>query len=70
MEQESYSVTGTDTYVEAWSTTRLPFEPKGWLLEYRSDLRRALRAGLAPNLWTRGVLDYAASGMVAASVFS
>lgn len=37
-------MTGTDTYVEAWSTTRLPFEPKGWLLEYRGDLRRALRA--------------------------
>jgi hypothetical protein len=26
--------------------------------------------GLAPDLWTRGVLDYAASGMVAASLSS
>jgi hypothetical protein len=44
MERAPYSVIGTDTYVEAWSTTRLQFEPKGWLLEYRSDLRRALRS--------------------------
>jgi hypothetical protein len=33
--------------VQAWSTTRLPFEPKGWMLDYRSALRTALRS-IAP----------------------
>lgn len=28
---------------EAWSTRRLPFEPKGWLLQFRSELRAALK---------------------------
>ena len=31
---------------------------------------RRRRQGLAPDLWTRGVLDYAASGMVVARLFS
>lgn len=35
--------TSTDT-VEAWSTVRLPFEPKGRMLEFRTDLRAALRS--------------------------
>lgn len=30
--------------VEAWSITRLPFEPKGWLVEFRQQLRAALRS--------------------------
>ncbi len=30
--------------VEAWSVKRLPFEPKGYLLEMRSNLRTALQA--------------------------
>lgn len=30
--------------VHGWSTTRLPFEPKGWLLEYRAALRTGLRS--------------------------
>src|SRR5438552_4510390 len=30
--------------VELWSTARLQFEPKGWQLEMRHDLRDALRA--------------------------
>jgi hypothetical protein len=30
--------------VEAWSVTRLPFEPEGWLLDYRTALRSALRS--------------------------
>lgn len=29
--------------VEAWSAERLPFEPKGWKLRFRDDLREALR---------------------------
>ncbi|WP_131804482.1 hypothetical protein [Mycobacteroides abscessus] len=29
--------------IELWSTVRLPFEPRGWVLEMRNDLRRALR---------------------------
>jgi hypothetical protein len=29
--------------VEVWSTERLPFEPKGWMLDLRSELRAALR---------------------------
>lgn len=28
--------------VEAWSTRRLPFEPKGWQLAFRNDLRTAV----------------------------
>ena len=28
--------------VEAWSTHRLPFEPRGWLLEFRDRLRTAV----------------------------
>lgn len=30
--------------VEAWSVTRLPFEPRGWLADFREELRRALRS--------------------------
>ena len=29
--------------VEAWSAERLPFEPKGWKLQFRSDVREALQ---------------------------
>ena len=29
--------------VEAWSAQRLPYEPRGWLLGFRNDLRAALR---------------------------
>ena len=29
--------------VEAWSAERLPFEPKGWKLQFRNDVREALR---------------------------
>jgi hypothetical protein len=43
MGADQYSVIGTVERVEAWSTIRLPFEPKGWLLQYRNDLRAALR---------------------------
>ena len=30
-------------FVEAWSRERLRFEPKGWQLKFRADLRQALR---------------------------
>lgn len=36
----------------------------------RFQLTSAGGMGLAPDLWTRGVLDYAASGMVVARLFS
>ena len=32
--------------VEAWSVARLPFEPIGWALAFRNDLRDALRQTL------------------------
>ncbi|MDQ6840198.1 MAG: hypothetical protein M3137_18165, partial [Actinomycetota bacterium] len=38
-----YLVRGSASVVAAWSTRRLPFEPKGWLLDLRSDLREAIR---------------------------
>jgi hypothetical protein len=34
----------TGAAVRAWSTQRLPFEPKGWLKVYRDELRGALRS--------------------------
>jgi hypothetical protein len=45
LEHAPYLVTSDahDATVEAWSTARLPFEPKGWLLELRADLRTALK---------------------------
>ena len=36
----------------------------------RSGAELSATMGLAPGVWTRGVFDYAASGMVAASWFS
>lgn len=44
MEQPLYDVASGDQRVEAWSSTRLPFEPKGWLRDYRNDLQTALRS--------------------------
>lgn len=48
MEQSPFSVTIGDKRVDAWSPVRLPFEPKGWLRDYRSELQRALRS-LTPS---------------------
>jgi hypothetical protein len=39
----SYLVLSTPGAVELWSTVRLPFEPRGWLIDMRNDLRRALQ---------------------------
>lgn len=40
----AYSVVGSLERVDARSSSRLPFEPKGWLLDYRTELRTSLRA--------------------------
>lgn len=33
-----------DNIVEVWSNTRLPFEPKGWLLDMKNDIRKAVKS--------------------------
>jgi hypothetical protein len=38
----TYRVTSAPDKVEAWSSVRLPFEPKGWLVDFRNDIRRAI----------------------------
>jgi hypothetical protein len=48
MEQSPFLVTIDDQRVGAWSSVRLPFEPKGWVRDYRRQLQRALRS-LAPS---------------------
>lgn len=40
---EPFEVVGNSTVVEAWSTRRLGFEPKGRMLDYRGALRRAIQ---------------------------
>ncbi len=40
----AYAVHAADRAVTAWSTVRLPFEPQGWLKDYRDELRAAVRA--------------------------
>lgn len=39
-----YGVESDGVAVRGWSTQRLPYEPKGWLLEYREELRDNLRS--------------------------
>jgi hypothetical protein len=41
----NYYIETAISSVTAWSTARIPFEPKGWLLEFRNQLRSAI-AGL------------------------
>jgi|GEM_PF-601742 len=36
-------VSQSDSSVELWSTTRLPFEPKDWMRQMRDELRQVLR---------------------------
>lgn len=38
-----YLVRGAPRLVEAWSATRLAFEPRGWQVAFRDDLRAATR---------------------------
>lgn len=40
----TYAIRASADAVEAWSTVRLPFEPKGRMLELRTELRAALRS--------------------------
>ena len=42
-----YLVRADHRLVELWSNTRLQFEPKGWQLDMRAELRDAL-AAMAP----------------------
>ena len=39
---ERYFVLSRPGVVEVWSTVRLPYEPRGWLIDLRSQLRMAL----------------------------
>lgn len=41
---DGFDVRAGGAVVEGWSSRRLPFEPKGWLLDYRTALRRAIGA--------------------------
>lgn len=41
---DSYGLEAAGAAVRAWSTQRLPFEPRGWLKDYRDELRVALRS--------------------------
>lgn len=43
--RSNYYIETSTSSVTAWSTARIPFEPKGWLLEFRNQLRSAI-AGL------------------------
>src|SRR5947207_836964 len=38
----NYQVTSSDKAVQVWSAVRPPFEPKGWLMDLRSEIRNAL----------------------------
>jgi hypothetical protein len=40
--------TTTSRVVEAWSAVRLPFQPSGYLVDFRDDLRAAVRSLEAP----------------------
>lgn len=42
-QSERWGIRADHRRAEAWSTTRLQFEPKGWQIEYRDALRRALK---------------------------
>lgn len=41
---DEYAIRATDRSVDAWSTRRLQFEPKGWQVDFRNQLRQALGA--------------------------
>jgi hypothetical protein len=59
---DEYLIRASDRRVEAWSTRRLQFEPKGWQVEFRAELRRALTAlsaetGFVSALYASAVRD-------------
>ena len=39
----NYYINADKSQVEAWSTIRLPFEPKGWMLDMRNSLKHAVK---------------------------
>ena len=43
-----YEITEGPSELKAWSVTRLPFEPSGWLRTFRTDLQTALRGMRLP----------------------
>jgi len=45
--RSNYYIETSTSSVTAWSTARIPFEPKDWLLEFRNRLKLAI-AGLSP----------------------
>ena len=55
----AYAVHASECGVTAWSTARLPLEPKGWLKDYRHELRAALRA-MRPTPTSYLAAEYAA----------
>jgi len=54
-----YGVHASDCEVTAWSTARLPHEPKGWLKDYRHELQAAVRA-MRPTPTSHLVAEYSA----------
>jgi hypothetical protein len=40
--EHGYVVCASSSRVEAWSTVRLPYEPAGWLIDFRQTLRAAV----------------------------
>ncbi len=55
----------TGSEVEAWSTSRLQFEPKGWQREFKSDLRSAIASlSAAPGQKVRGIYTSADGSFV------
>ena len=55
-----YVLRASSDAVELWSTVRLPYEPRDWLLAMRNDLRLALR-DLIPNSGGRLYALYSAT---------
>lgn len=60
IERLRYEIESGPGYVEAWSEKRLPFEPKGWMKEFRDELRIAvseLRAQPGEGLYSTYVAE-------------
>jgi hypothetical protein len=55
-----YFVRIDDDVVEAWSSLRLAFEPKGWQVNFRAELRAALSGLRSPGPGEVLVAEYAA----------
>lgn len=64
--EESYTVKyrPQSNSLEAWSVQRLPFEPKGWLIGFRKDLRIAIhRLQIHPGQILHGIYAAPPSGL-------